>query len=66
MYKRYWLVTVTNNGFQSKMLVHGTEQEMWGYMESEIGYIPAYSGASEREVEAARLLGIKAYLCPEI
>lgn len=66
MYKRYWLVKINTNGFESKMLVHGTEQELWSYMESELGYIPGYCGATEQEVTAAKMLGIKAYLCPEV
>lgn len=73
MYKRYWLVAFWKNGFEGKMLVYGTEEEMWAYLNSEIGggderhtgnY--SYSGATDAEVEAARLLKIKAYLCPEI
>lgn len=73
MYKRYWLVTFWNNGFEGKMLVHGTEQEMWKYLNSEIGggddrhtgnY--SYIGATDKQVEMAKLLGMKAYLCPEV
>lgn len=73
MYKRYWLVAIYKNGFQAKMLVYGTEQEMWAYLNSEIGggddrhtgnY--SYSGATDKEVEMAKALGIKCYLCPEI
>ena len=47
------------------MLVYGTEQELWSYMESEIGYIPGYHGASDKEVEMAKQIGMKAYLCPK-
>lgn len=65
MYKRYWLVSINTNGFESKMLVYGTEQEMWSYMESEIGYIPGYTGATDEEVKAAKMLKIKAYIAPE-
>lgn len=73
MYKRYWLVSFWKNGFEGKMLVYGTEEEMWAYLNSEIGggddrHIGNYSytGATEAEVKAAKLLKIKAYLCPEI
>lgn len=71
--RRYWLVGFWKNGFEGKMLVYGTEQEMWAYLNSEIGggderhtgdY--CYSGATSQEVEMARKLGMKAYLCPEI
>ena len=73
MYKRYWLVAINKNGFEAKFLVYGTEQELWKYLNSEIGGGDErhtgnyrYSGATDKEVEAARLLGIKAYLAPGI
>lgn len=73
MYKRYWLVAFWKNGFEGKMLVYGTEEELWNYLNSEIGggddrrigdY--SYKGATEEEVKAAKLLKIKAYIAPEI
>lgn len=71
--KRYWLVAIDKNGFEAKFLVWGTEQELWSYLNFEIGGGDErhtgnykYSGATAKEVEAARLLGIKAYLAPEI
>lgn len=73
MYKRYWLVAFWKNGFEGKMLVYGTEEELWDYLNSEIGggddrRIGDYSyyGATDRMVEAAKLLRIKAYIAPEI
>lgn len=65
MYRRYWLIELEQRGFASKCLMYGTEEEIHAYMESEIGYMPSYSGATEKEVEAARLLKIKAYIAPE-
>lgn len=73
MYRRYWLVAFWKNGFEGKMLVYGSENELWDYLNTEIGggdnrtvgnY--SYSGASEKEIEAARTLHMKAYICPEI
>lgn len=73
MYKRYWLVAFWKNGFEGKMLVYGTEEELWAYLNTEIGggderrigdYY--YSGATDRMVKAAKLLKIKAYIAPEI
>ena len=73
MYKRYWLVAFWKNGFEGKMLVYGTEEELWAYLNSEIGggdyrhtgnY--SYHGATAQEVEAAHVLNMKAYLCPEV
>lgn len=72
MYERYWLVAFWKNGFEGKMLVYGTEEDMWAYLNSEIGggddrhtgnY--SYKGATEAEVEAAKLLRMKAYICPK-
>ena len=73
MYKRYWVVTIWKNGFEAKMVVYGSEEELWDYLNSEIGggterttgnY--AYTGATDKELEAARTLRMKIYLCPEI
>jgi hypothetical protein len=71
--RRYWLVAFYKNGFEGKMLVYGTEQELWDYLNSEIGGGDErhtgnyrYSGASEADIKAAKQLGIKAYLAPEI
>ena len=61
MYKRYWLITINRNGFETKALVYGTETEMQEYMTSECGNVPAYRGATEEEVEAAKSIGMKAY-----
>ena len=61
MYKRYWLITINRNGFETKALVYGTETEMQEYMTSECGFVPAYRGATEAEVEAAKSIGMKAY-----
>ena len=62
MYKRYWIITIKRNGFETKALIYGTEAEMQEYMTSACGYVPAYRGATEKEVAAAKSLGIKAYL----
>ena len=62
MYERYWLVTINRNGFATKALVYGTETEMQEYMISMCGFVPAYSGATEEEVKAAKSIGMKAYI----
>ena len=71
--RRYWLVGFKKNGFEGKMLVYGSEREMHDYLNSEIGGGDErhtgnyhYSGATEKEIEAARFLGLKAYICPEL
>lgn len=65
MYERYWMVKINTNGFTSLMMVYGTEQEMQSYMKSELGHIPGYYGASDKEVAMAKQVGMKAYLCPK-
>ena len=62
MHERYWLVKINNNGFESKFLVFGTEDGMREYLTSELGYMPGYAGATEAEVAAAKLIGVKAYI----
>lgn len=71
--RRHWLVGFWRNGFEGKMLVYGTEEEMWDYLNSEIGGGDErhtgdyhYTGARKEDIEAARILGIKTYLCPEL
>jgi hypothetical protein len=73
MYERYWLVWFWKNGFKALMLVHGTERELWKYLNSEIGggdethtgnY--SYRGASLQEVAMAEKMGLSAYLAPKI
>lgn len=73
MEKRNWLVGFYKNGFEGKMIVNGTEQELWAYLNSEIGGGDErhtgdyrYSGASEKDMQAARQLRMKVYLAPEI
>ena len=67
MYKRHWLVRVVYRGFESLMLVYGTEDEMREYMSWEFDHcVPAYSGASEEEVSALKKMGAKVYLAPEV
>lgn len=71
--RRYWIVKPHIRGFEMLMLVYGTEQEMWAYMNSEIGggddrhtgnY--GYTGATDTERATLVKMGVKAYLAPEI
>lgn len=66
MYKRYWTVKFWKNGFEGVMLVYGTEMELWEYLNSELRDGYSYSGATDSEVRAAKVLKIKIYLCPEV
>lgn len=66
MYKRNWIASITINGFETKCFFYGTETEFQEYAKTELGYIPRYSGATEKEVESARVLKMKFYYCPEL
>lgn len=66
MYKRDWVARITVDGFETKCFFYGTETEFQEYAKSELGYIPGYSGATEKEMEAAKALKMKIYCCPEI
>lgn len=60
--KRYWIVKYTWNGFELPLFLYGTESEMQDYCQSELGRIPAYSGATDAQVEAGRALRMKFYI----
>lgn len=65
-YKRYWIAHVSStNGFDYPIFIYGTDADFREYCESEIGYVPRYSGATDKEVEAGKLLRMKFYLAPE-
>lgn len=63
--KRYWLVMVCVEGFESVMLMYGTRTEMLDYMRDGFRYTVhyRYRNASEEDVAMAKKLGIKAYIC---
>lgn len=66
MGKRYWLIHWTNFGFDYPVIIHGTEDEMREYCRYQYGYVPRYSGATDKEIEAAKTLHMKMYLAPEL
>lgn len=60
--KRYWIVKYNRNGFEFPLFLYGTESEMQDYCQSEFGYIPAYSGATDSDVQAGKMLRMKFYI----
>lgn len=66
MYRRVWRLEPVINGFHTFLLVEGTEIEMLEYAQSELGVIPAYTGASEDEVKALKKMGAKIYMAPKL
>lgn len=63
--KAYWIVMINTDGFESVFLVYGTQTEMWDYMKKSFFHAVhyRYRYASEEDVEMAKKLGIKAYIC---
>lgn len=63
--KQFWFVMVCVEGFESIMLMYGTQTEMWEYMRSAFSYSVhyRYRSASDSDVAMAKKLGIKAYIC---
>lgn len=66
MYKRYWIAHIERNGFDYPLFIYGSEDDFREYCESEIGYVPRYSGATDKDIEAGRQLRMKFYLAPEV
>ena len=62
MYKRYWLIQLMTNGFESMMLLYGTEEELRNYLDSELPNGYRYHGVTDEEVETLKKFGMKAYL----
>ena len=57
-----WMITCQRFGFTYKIFVNATEERLRKYMETEIPEAVKYTGATDKEVDAARLLGLPVYL----
>lgn len=62
MMKRNWMVTCERNGFRYKIFVNATEERLQKYMNTELPEATSYTGATDNEIEAARLLKLPIYL----
>lgn len=60
--KRVWIVTTHVNGFTGKVLVEATETGLRSYLHTEVVGWTNYSGASEAEVLAAKVLHLPIYI----
>lgn len=60
--KMNWIVTCERHGFRYVVLVNSTEERLREYMETELPEAISYTGATDAEVEAARLLRLPIYL----
>ena len=62
MNQRVWILTCSLNGFTFKILLRTLETKIFDYMHSELPRaLVSYSGASEKEIEAAAFLKIPIY-----
>lgn len=61
MYERVWKVKCSRNGFTYCVMVRTTEEKLQGYMETELPEVVSYSGATEGEELAAKVLGLPIY-----
>lgn len=62
MYERLWKVKALVNGFEVMVMVRAKEEELTGYLDTELPSWTHYSGTTEEEENAARALGMKFYL----
>ena len=61
MYERVWKVKCSRNGFTYCVMVRTTEEKLRGWMETELPEAVSYSGATEAEELAAKVLGLPVY-----
>ena len=60
--KRNWMITCERYGFVYKIFVNATEERLRKYMETELPEAKGYTGATDEEIEAARILHLSIYL----
>ena len=60
--KRNWMVTCERHGFKYTVFINATEERLLKYVETELPEAKAYTGATDAEVEAARILHLPIYL----
>lgn len=61
MYTRVWTVKCSENGFSYVVFVRTTEEKLRDYMKTELPNAVSYCGASEKEISAAKILGLPVY-----
>lgn len=61
-YKRNWMIKCSRNGFSYVVIVNTSEERLQGYMATELPEAVSYTGATDAEVEAARVLHLPIYL----
>lgn len=61
-YKRNWKISCQEHGFKFVIFVNATENRLRSYIETEIPSVISYTGATDKEIEAARELQLPIYL----
>ena len=61
VYERVWKVKCSRNGFTFCVMVWNTEEKLRRWMETELPEAVSYRGATEKEEQAAKVLGLPIY-----
>ena len=61
MYERIWNVKCVKAGFTYRIFIRTTEEKLQGYIETELPDAVSYSGATEAEELAAKVLKLPIY-----
>ena len=60
--KRTWMITCEKFGFTYKIFLNATDERLHKYIATELPEAVKYTGATDKEIEAARMLGLPVYL----
>ena len=60
--RRVWVITCQKDGFTYKVFLETIEEKLNSYIMTELPGAVSYSGATDKEVEAARTLHLPIYL----
>lgn len=60
-----WQVGYKINGFEYALFVEGTEDEVKGYMRSEMAFMGRYSACTDDEIAAVKKLRLPIYIAPQ-
>ena len=64
--RRFWIVKPVVNGFETNMIMYGTQEELEQYVRNNIGGQVNYIGISSDIVNPLTTIGMKIYMCPTI
>ena len=64
--EQIWQVQYEENGFKYYIYIRGTADEMYEYLDSEMGFVGQHHALDEKEKEALRILKAKVYIAPQL